>query len=81
MKFIKDFASFYLILFWALTPIVIGVSPVIPYIITNDATWLLALFITIPLAVTAALTCWEFPGVTESETNEQPKENLNRIQL
>jgi hypothetical protein len=30
----------------------------------------------------AALKCWEFTGVEpEQETNEQPKENLNRIEL
>jgi hypothetical protein len=30
----------------------------------------------------AVLKCWEFPGVEpEQETNEQPKENLNRIEL
>jgi uncharacterized membrane protein YdbT with pleckstrin-like domain len=77
MKFIKDFTSVYLILFRALTPIVIAMSPVIPYLITNDATWLVTLFISIPLAVTFALKCWEFSGVTEPETNEQPRENIN----
>jgi hypothetical protein len=35
------------------------------------------LFISIPLAVTFALKCWEFSGVTEPETNEQPRENIN----
>lgn len=58
MKFIKDFTSVYLILFWALTPIVIAMSPVIPCLITNDTSWLLALFISIPLAATAGLKCW-----------------------
>ena len=84
MKFIKDFESIYLLLFWAFTPIVISILPVIPYLITNDATWLIALFLSIPLAATAALTCWDFSGTTgtpvvPSET--KPKQKLNRIQL
>jgi len=82
-NFINELKTIYLLLFWAITPIVIGMSPIIPYLITNNESWLFLLFLSQPCAVVAALKCWEFPGVepvTEPVTNEQPKEN-NRIEL
>ena len=79
-NFINELKEIYLVLFWAITPIVIAASPIIPYIITNNETWLFLLFISHPCAVAAALKCWSFPGA-EPVTNEQPKENLNRIEL
>jgi hypothetical protein len=83
-NFINELKTIYLLLFWAITPIVIGMSPIIPYLITNNESWLFLLFLSQPCAVVAALKCWEFPGVepvTEPVTNEQPKENINRIEL
>lgn len=82
-NFITEIKNIYLVLFFALTPIVIGASPIIPYIITNNETWLFLLFLSIPICVATALKFWEFPGMVETETtNDQPKENLNnRIEL
>jgi hypothetical protein len=81
-NFIKELKTIYLLLFMAFTPIVIGILPIIPYLITNNESWLFLLFLSQPCAVAAALKCWEFPGVEpEQETNEQPKENINRIEL
>lgn len=82
MKLIKELVLIYKLLFRAFTPIVIGALPVIPYIITNNGTWMFALFLTIPLSTVIALKYWDFQEETETETNtEQTKTKELNIKI
>lgn len=77
-KIIKEIILIYKLLFRAFTPIVIGALPVIPYIITNNGTWMFALFLTIPLSTVIAMKYWDFQEEeTETNTEQTKTKELN----
>ena len=70
---IKSIIVFYKILFYALTPIIITMSPAIPYTITNNGAYMFGLFITLPLGAALAMKFWEFTNLEDKQpTNQQP---------
>lgn len=75
---IKEIILIYKLLFRVFTPIVIGALPVIPYIITNNGTWMFALFLTIPLSTVIAMKYWDFQEEeTETNTEQTKTKELN----
>ena len=55
---IKQLISLYWILFCAITPYIICMIPVIPYIVFNVPNWLWLMLVSIPIGISTALKMW-----------------------
>lgn len=51
--------SVYWILFCSITPILICMIPVIPYILTNEPNWMWLMFLSFPIGVSCGMRMWE----------------------
>lgn len=69
---IKSIIVFYKILFYSFTPIIIAMSPAIPYMITNNGAYLFGIFITLPIGFGLAMKFWEFDNLENKQTTNQP---------
>lgn len=84
-EMIKSIIVFYKILFYALTPIIITMSPAIPYMITNNGAYMFGLFLTLPLGAAIAMKFWDYSNLEDRQpTNQQPtptEESINQIKI
>ena len=56
--FLQEFFSIFKILYWALTPIIVAILPVIPYCLTNDGEWMLLMIISMPVGSVLMKRMW-----------------------
>lgn len=84
---IKEIISIYKILFYALTPVIVSVLPIVPYIIPNNGAYMFGLFLTLPLGAALAMKFWDYSNLEDKQpTNQQPipteeSKSINQIKL
>jgi len=60
-----DVISVYWVLFCSITPILICMIPVIPYILTNEPNWMWLMLLSLPIGVTVDIKMWELDFISK----------------